>query len=82
MHDIGKVKTPSEILRKPDKLTDEEFHIMKRHVVDGAEILRGTPDIPSLADRRRRIRRSASLRCSSAMTGSSSISIWFAASYS
>ncbi len=49
MHDIGKVKTPSEILNKPDKLTDEEFAIMRRHVVDGAEILRGTPEIPSLA---------------------------------
>ena len=49
MHDIGKVKTPSEILNKPDKLTDEEFSIMRRHVVDGAEILRGTPEIPSLA---------------------------------
>ncbi|MCM3878532.1 MAG: HD-GYP domain-containing protein [Vicinamibacterales bacterium] len=49
MHDIGKVKTPSEILNKPDKLTDEEFTIMKRHTVDGAEILRATPDIPALA---------------------------------
>jgi HD-GYP domain-containing protein (c-di-GMP phosphodiesterase class II) len=49
MHDIGKVKTPSEILNKPDKLTDEEFVIMKRHPVDGAEILRSTPDIPPLA---------------------------------
>jgi putative nucleotidyltransferase with HDIG domain len=49
MHDIGKVKTPPEILNKPDKLTPEEFTIMRRHVVDGAEILRGTPDIPSLA---------------------------------
>ena len=49
MHDIGKVKTPAEILNKPDKLTDEEFVIMRRHVVDGAEILRGTPEIPSLA---------------------------------
>ena len=49
MHDIGKVKTPSEILNKPAKLTDEEFAIMKRHTVDGAEILRGTPDIPALA---------------------------------
>ena len=49
MHDIGKVKTPSEILNKPDKLTDEEFVIMKRHVVDGAEILRMTPDVPALA---------------------------------
>ena len=49
MHDIGKVKTPLEILNKPDKLTDAEFTIMKRHVVDGAEILRATPDIPTLA---------------------------------
>ena len=49
MHDIGKVRTPLEILNKPDKLTDDEFTIMKRHVVDGAEILRATPDIPTLA---------------------------------
>jgi putative nucleotidyltransferase with HDIG domain len=49
MHDIGKVRTPKEILTKPDKLTDEEFEIMKRHVVDGAEILRRTPDVPTLA---------------------------------
>jgi putative nucleotidyltransferase with HDIG domain len=49
MHDIGKVKTPLEVLNKPDKLTDAEFTIMKRHVVDGAEILRKTPDIPALA---------------------------------
>src|SRR5262245_8664488 len=49
MHDIGKVKTPLEVLNKPDKLTEAEFTIMKRHVVDGAEILRKTPDIPALA---------------------------------
>src|SRR6195256_852131 len=49
MHDIGKVRTPIETLNKPDKLTDAEFAIMKRHVVDGAEILRKTPDIPALA---------------------------------
>jgi len=48
MHDIGKVRTPIEILNKPDKLTDAEFTIMKRHVVDGAEILRMTPDVPPL----------------------------------
>jgi putative nucleotidyltransferase with HDIG domain len=49
MHDIGKVRTPKEILNKPDKLTDEEFVIMRRHVVDGAEILRRTPEMPVLA---------------------------------
>lgn len=49
MHDIGKVRTPVEILNKPDKLTEAEFAIMKRHVVDGAEILRRTPEMPAMA---------------------------------
>jgi putative nucleotidyltransferase with HDIG domain len=49
MHDIGKVHTPLEVLNKPDKLTKEEFDIMKRHVVDGAHILRRTPEMPALA---------------------------------
>jgi putative nucleotidyltransferase with HDIG domain len=49
MHDIGKVRTPKDILNKPEKLTDDEFTIMRRHVVDGAEILRRTPEMPVLA---------------------------------
>jgi len=49
MHDIGKVRTPVEILNKPDRLTDEEFAIMSRHVIDGAEILRSTPEMPAIA---------------------------------
>jgi putative nucleotidyltransferase with HDIG domain len=49
MHDIGKVRTPSEILNKPEKLTDAEFEIMRMHVVDGAEILRRTPEMPAVA---------------------------------
>jgi putative nucleotidyltransferase with HDIG domain len=49
MHDIGKVKTPTEILNKPDKLDEREFDIMKRHTVEGAEILRRTPEMPTLA---------------------------------
>src|SRR5688572_30692162 len=49
MHDIGKVHTPLEVLNKPDKLTSEEFKVMKKHVVDGAHILRRTPGMPALA---------------------------------
>jgi putative nucleotidyltransferase with HDIG domain len=49
MHDIGKVRTPIEILNKPDRLDEKEFAIMKRHTLDGAEILRQTPDVPTLA---------------------------------
>jgi len=49
MHDIGKVRTPIDILNKPDRLDEREFAIMKRHTLDGAEILRQTPDVPTLA---------------------------------
>ncbi len=49
MHDIGKVRTPKEVLNKPEKLDEAEFEIMKRHTVDGAEILRRTPEMPVLA---------------------------------
>jgi putative nucleotidyltransferase with HDIG domain len=49
MHDIGKVNTPLEVLNKPDKLTSDEFAVMKQHVVDGAHILRRTPEMPALA---------------------------------
>lgn len=39
MHDIGKLKIPREILRKPGPLTPEEFEIMKEHTIAGAIIL-------------------------------------------
>ena len=40
IHDLGKVATSDLILRKPGRLTDDEFAIIKRHPVDGSEILR------------------------------------------
>jgi putative nucleotidyltransferase with HDIG domain len=49
LHDIGKVRTPLEILNKADALTEAEFGIMRRHPVDGAAMLRQTPDVPALA---------------------------------
>jgi putative nucleotidyltransferase with HDIG domain len=49
MHDIGKIRTPGEILSKPDKLTDEEMAIMMRHPVDGAEMLRLQIELPPLS---------------------------------
>ncbi|HBM17385.1 MAG TPA: two-component system response regulator [Lentisphaeria bacterium] len=39
LHDIGKVAIPDAILLKPDKLTDEEFAIMKNHPVIGCEAI-------------------------------------------
>jgi putative nucleotidyltransferase with HDIG domain len=42
LHDIGKVNVPESILQKPSKLTNEEFAIIKRHPIDGANLIRGT----------------------------------------
>ncbi|MFI5363933.1 MAG: HD domain-containing phosphohydrolase [Elusimicrobiota bacterium] len=39
LHDIGKVAIPDSILRKPAKLTIEEFEEMKKHTVYGAKML-------------------------------------------
>lgn len=41
LHDIGKIGIDDSVLRKPGRLTDEEFEQIKRHPVLGYEILRG-----------------------------------------
>lgn len=40
LHDVGKAKIPAEVLNKPDKLTDEEFALMKQHTLFGFQILK------------------------------------------
>mgnify|MGYP005841486587 CR=1 FL=1 len=45
LHDIGKCKIPLEILTKPDKLTNEEFQVMRLHTKYGYEILCNTPGL-------------------------------------
>jgi len=39
MHDVGKFHIPDEILKKPGKLTPEEYEIIKTHAQKGAEML-------------------------------------------
>jgi len=39
LHDVGKVLTPDEILKKPGRLTPEEFLVMKMHPTQGRDIL-------------------------------------------
>ena len=45
LHDVGKIMTPDEVLNKPGKLTDEEFDVMRQHVVHSHDILIATAGI-------------------------------------
>ena len=42
LHDIGKINISEEVLNKPEKLTADEFGLIKKHPGDGAEMLRRT----------------------------------------
>ncbi len=48
LHDIGKIGIDDAILRKPGKLTDDEFETMKKHTVIGAAILQSIPDLATV----------------------------------
>jgi HD-GYP domain-containing protein (c-di-GMP phosphodiesterase class II) len=39
LHDVGKIRIPSEIINKPGKLTDEEWAVMKTHTIEGEQML-------------------------------------------
>lgn len=50
LHDIGKIKTPPEVLNKPGRLSPAEFDIMRRHPVEGFELIRNSDDrLPAMA---------------------------------
>ena len=45
LHDVGKISIPDEVIKKPAKLTDNEYAIVKRHTLEGYNILRKS-DVP------------------------------------
>lgn len=45
LHDVGKIGIPDTLLRKPSKLTAQEFDIFKQHVALGDAIVRDVPDV-------------------------------------
>ncbi len=49
LHDLGKVRIPLEVLNKPDKLTDEEFMVMKKHPVFTYQMMKGEKHISDIS---------------------------------
>ncbi len=45
VHDVGKITIPFKILAKPSRLTTEEMEIMRRHTLNGAQVLAGSPHL-------------------------------------
>ncbi len=50
LHDVGKIGVPEEILRKPGRLSPEEYEILKRHPQLGSLIVSAMPDIEPVTD--------------------------------
>lgn len=49
LHDVGKIGIPDQIINKPDRLTDEEYEIIKKHPVIGYDILKEIEELPGIA---------------------------------
>ncbi|HIW35751.1 MAG TPA: response regulator [Candidatus Treponema faecavium] len=49
LHDVGKIGIPDAIINKPDKLTPEEYAIIKTHPAVGYDILKNIPDFLKLS---------------------------------
>ena len=50
LHDIGKIATPDAILLKEGPLNDEEWTIMRQHVMTGYELISKSPDLKQTAE--------------------------------
>ncbi|MBP5331713.1 MAG: HD domain-containing protein [Lachnospiraceae bacterium] len=50
MHDIGKVGVPGDVLNKPGKLSDDEYHVIQTHSPLGYDTLKGISIMPDLAE--------------------------------
>ena len=49
VHDIGKMAVPGDVLRKPAKLTPEEWSVMRRHPLEGMKMIVRMPGLSMLA---------------------------------
>jgi HD-GYP domain-containing protein (c-di-GMP phosphodiesterase class II) len=49
LHDVGKLRVPRELLRKPGPLSDSEERLMRNHPAWGAELVSGVPGLQAVA---------------------------------
>lgn len=49
LHDVGKVEVPDDILKKPGRLSVDEYEVVKLHSIDGERMLRAEPALASAA---------------------------------
>jgi putative nucleotidyltransferase with HDIG domain len=49
LHDIGKMAVPDPVLKKPSKLTDAEYAIVREHSQRGYDLLLQNEDAPAIA---------------------------------
>ena len=50
LHDIGKIGIPDLILNKPSRLTEDEYNLIKKHTIIGAEILKDITFVPHIVE--------------------------------
>ncbi len=50
LHDIGKISIPDAILKKPTKLKEDEWKIMKTHTEIGSDLIKRIPDLKSISE--------------------------------
>jgi putative two-component system response regulator len=50
LHDVGKIAISDTILKKPGKLTEEEFNVMKKHPTIGVEVIERIEEQTSESD--------------------------------
>ena len=49
LHDVGKLRVPRELLRKPGPLSESEERLMRNHPAWGAELVSGVPGLQAVA---------------------------------
>lgn len=50
LHDVGKIGIPDQVLNKPGRLTDEEFHLIQTHPSIGGDILKNFTALEGIAE--------------------------------